>query len=47
MYAALSWDQLHAYHLGLFGDHILGEFKKALLSFPNKGRRESGMVDEG
>jgi hypothetical protein len=24
---ALSWDRLHAYHLGLFGDHLLAHLR--------------------
>ncbi|TFK18477.1 hypothetical protein FA15DRAFT_253053 [Coprinopsis marcescibilis] len=26
VYDIISWDRLHAYHLGLFGNHLLGEF---------------------
>ncbi|TFK17829.1 hypothetical protein FA15DRAFT_733009 [Coprinopsis marcescibilis] len=26
VYDAISWDRLHAYHLGLFGNHLLSEF---------------------
>ncbi|TFK18308.1 hypothetical protein FA15DRAFT_603515, partial [Coprinopsis marcescibilis] len=26
VYDAISWDRLHTYHLGLFGDHLLTEF---------------------
>jgi hypothetical protein len=25
VYAAISWDRLHAYHGGLFSDHLLEE----------------------
>lgn len=30
VYSALSWDRLHAYHNGLFADHLLGELKKII-----------------
>ena len=29
-HAAISWDRLHAFHGGLFGDHIWSEIKKCL-----------------
>jgi len=29
-YCALSWDRLHAYHGGLFSDHIWVEFKRTV-----------------
>ena len=28
VYAALSWDRLHAYHGGLFSDHLWVRFKE-------------------
>ncbi len=36
IYRALSWDRLHAYHLGLFGKHLLGELKRLLEDRPDK-----------
>jgi len=48
VYQALSWDRLHAYHLGLFGDHILGEIKKVIREdFPNEGWHAAISIDEG
>ncbi|KAI1782317.1 hypothetical protein LXA43DRAFT_1145587, partial [Ganoderma leucocontextum] len=29
-YRALSWDRLHAYHIGLFSDHLFDEFQKVV-----------------
>jgi len=43
IYGALSWDRLHAYHGGLFSDHILGEIRLVLAGLP--GRVEAD-VDE-
>jgi len=37
VYSALSWDQLHTYHGGLFSDHLLVELKSILeTEIPNK-----------
>ncbi|KAF8151553.1 hypothetical protein B0H34DRAFT_678154 [Crassisporium funariophilum] len=47
IYSALSWDWLHAYHLGLFGDHILGEIKTILAQFPSAVRQEISKIDSG
>ena len=46
LYKALSWDRLHAYHLGLFGDHLWTQFKLIVNSsiFTNEDR---GRIDEG
>src|SRR6266700_3806958 len=30
VYAALSWDRLHAYHGGLFSDHLWVRFKEII-----------------
>lgn len=30
IYRAISWDRLHAYHLGLFSDHLQDEMKRIL-----------------
>lgn len=32
VYDALSWDRLHAYHLGLFGDHLLAHLRDLVKS---------------
>ena len=44
VYGALSWDRLHAYHGGLFSDHILPEIRMHISALP--GRAE-GEVDDG
>ncbi|KAF8152414.1 hypothetical protein B0H34DRAFT_861710 [Crassisporium funariophilum] len=31
VYAAISWDQLHAYHSGLFSDHLWARFKEIIM----------------
>lgn len=31
---ALSWDRLHAYHLGLFEDHLLSHLRDLLVKQP-------------
>jgi hypothetical protein len=36
VYAAISWDRLHAYHSGLFRKHILKEFL-LILEAPSTG----------
>jgi hypothetical protein len=30
LYLTISWDRLHAYHIGLFADHLLEEFLSIL-----------------
>jgi len=44
VYSALSWDRLHAYHGGLFSDHILVELRSALKDL---GGRSEAIVDAG
>ncbi|KAF9565919.1 hypothetical protein CPC08DRAFT_629091 [Agrocybe pediades] len=41
VYSALSWDRLHAYHGGLFSDHLLEEFKYILEKIVPEPRRAS------
>ena len=43
VYSALSWDCLHAYHGGLFSDHILVEIRAKLSEL--RGRAEAD-IDE-
>ncbi|KAF9523577.1 hypothetical protein CPB83DRAFT_951188, partial [Crepidotus variabilis] len=45
IHSALSWDRLHAYHLGLFGDHLLKELKDTILG--KMSREKKAAVDEG
>lgn len=42
-YAALSWDRLHAYHGGLFSDHIWPEILDLVAA---QGKRMSQLVDD-
>ena len=46
LYKALSWDRLHAYHLGLFGDHLWPQFKLIVngKKFDNESRQK---IDNG
>lgn len=44
VYRALSWDRLHAYHGGLFSDHILEEIKRLVKGAP--GRQTETKIDE-
>lgn len=32
IYDAISWDRLHSYHLGLFGDHLLAHLRDLVKS---------------
>ncbi|ETW76940.1 hypothetical protein HETIRDRAFT_328617 [Heterobasidion irregulare TC 32-1] len=41
-YQVLSWDRLHAYHLGLFGDHLWFELKQYISDW---GRSAESQVD--
>ncbi|KAJ3500219.1 hypothetical protein NLJ89_g9890 [Agrocybe chaxingu] len=43
VYKALSWDRLHAYHGGLFSDHLWVEFKEIIEGL---GRKSAKSVDE-
>lgn len=43
VYSALSWDRLHAYHGGLFSDHLLEEMKCILEELP--GRQAEAEID--
>lgn len=43
VYSALSWDRLHAYHAGLFSDHLLDELKSLLEVLP--GRQTEAAID--
>ncbi|KAH6902842.1 hypothetical protein BKA70DRAFT_1111973 [Coprinopsis sp. MPI-PUGE-AT-0042] len=36
VYKALTWDRLHAFHLGLFRDHLLKEFVRLLKTFSSE-----------
>ncbi|KAF9045535.1 hypothetical protein BJ165DRAFT_1415498 [Panaeolus papilionaceus] len=36
VYSALSWDRLHAYHGGLFSDHLLEELKEIVDDLPGR-----------
>ncbi|CAA7262265.1 unnamed protein product [Cyclocybe aegerita] len=36
IYRALSWDRLHAYHDGLFSDHLLVELKAIVKKLPGR-----------
>ena len=40
---ALSWDRLHAYHGGLFSDHLLVELKRIV---DNMGRQSHAQIDD-
>lgn len=42
MHEALSFDRLHSYHSGLFGNHLFGEFKIILKA---RGRLNQAEVD--
>jgi len=42
-YCALLWDRLHAYHGGLFSDHIWVEFKRTVNAI---GKSAAKKVDE-
>uniref|UniRef100_A0A8H8CLW5 Uncharacterized protein n=1 Tax=Psilocybe cubensis TaxID=181762 RepID=A0A8H8CLW5_PSICU len=42
VYKALSWDRLHAYHGGLFSDHLWSEFKAIIDS---SGRKDAEIID--
>ncbi|TFK20674.1 hypothetical protein FA15DRAFT_719445, partial [Coprinopsis marcescibilis] len=39
VYDAISWDRLHAYHLGLFGNHLLSEFFRVVESSKLEAKR--------
>ncbi|TFK19099.1 hypothetical protein FA15DRAFT_709284 [Coprinopsis marcescibilis] len=40
VYSSLTWDRLHAYHIGLFRDHLLKEFLRVLnAQFGSAGER--------
>lgn len=41
-YQALSWDRLHAYHGGLFSDHIWSEFKRVV---DELGKKQAKQID--
>lgn len=36
VYSAVSWDRLHAYHGGLFSDHLLEELKSVIEESPGR-----------
>ena len=40
LYDALSWDRLHAYHGGLFSDHLLVEFNNVVNDMGRKSAAE-------
>jgi hypothetical protein len=42
-YAALSWDRLHAYHGGLFSDHLWPEILQLV---GNLGKDKEKLVDD-
>lgn len=42
-YEALSFDRLHTFHSGLFGDHLWTQLKKHIESL---GRDASTLVDD-
>uniref|UniRef100_A0A8H7XPR9 Uncharacterized protein n=1 Tax=Psilocybe cubensis TaxID=181762 RepID=A0A8H7XPR9_PSICU len=44
VYQALSWDRLHAYHGGLFSDHLWVEFKN-VIEESTTTRKDAEMVD--
>lgn len=47
VYQALSWDRLHAYHGGLFSDHLWGEFKNTVEKLGKKVKRQAAVtIDE-
>lgn len=43
VYSALSWDRLHAYHGGLFSDHLWSEFKSIVTVL---GKPQANMIDK-
>lgn len=43
---AVSFDQLHWYHSGLFGYHLWGEFKKVIDNLP-QSRKFASQVNNG
>ena len=43
MHYALSWDRLHAYHLGVFGKHLWPELKGIV---ENLGQSTEQTVDK-
>lgn len=45
MYSALSWDRLHAYHGGLFSDHLWSEFK-AVVETLDKSKEAGQKIDD-
>lgn len=44
VYSAVSWDRLHAYHGGLFSDHLLEELKSVIEESPR--RKMAIAIDE-
>lgn len=40
VYAAISWDRLHAYHGGLFSDHLFEEILNILETTDSRTKRE-------
>lgn len=44
VYNAVSWDRLHAYHGGLFSDHLLQELKSVIADSP--GHKMGIAIDE-
>ena len=44
IYQALSWDRMHAYHGGLFSDHLWVEFKEIAKNLPREIKRESSVI---
>ena len=43
VYNAVSWDRLHAYHGGLFSDHLLEELKAVIEE--SRGRKLAVAID--
>ena len=43
IYQALSWDRLHAYHGGLFSDHLLVELKHIV---DDMGQQSHAQIDD-
>ena len=46
IYKALSFDRLHAYHLGLFGGHLWPQFK-LIVNGAGFGAHNLVLIDEG